>query len=402
MSEAREIELGPIAAPGRRPRPRRRSAPTTPRRCCATPTSAAPAASRSPPTRRQQLAWMRRRLDPPAHRRRDLPVHQRVRSRADREEDRLERRRRSTSASRPAVITQGKDGAVVGHQGRGPDRGPRRPARCARPTPPASATPSGPASSPDSPGGWTTRRCAEVGSMLATYVIETVGTQEYDLGRARFLDPPRRGLRRRVGRRGRGAPHLPAPLSRWAACRSSPPRRPGASTLDQVAPGEDLVGVGADLEPGTLLAAYRGGLFPMGRGRPTAARRWAGGHRTRAASCCRAGAAGQPLAAAHPPHVRDPGRHRLRAGRRGVRRPEPRRPLDHPRDRPCLRRLHRLGWAHSVETWRDGELVGGLYGAGDRRPVRRRVDVPPRDRRLQGGAGRRSPRSSSPTATPGG
>jgi leucyl/phenylalanyl-tRNA--protein transferase len=24
--------------------------------------------------------------------------------------------------------------------------------------------------------------------------------------------------------------------------------------------------------------------------------------------------------------------------------------------------LHRLGWAHSVECWRDGELVGGLYG----------------------------------------
>ena len=24
--------------------------------------------------------------------------------------------------------------------------------------------------------------------------------------------------------------------------------------------------------------------------------------------------------------------------------------------------LHRLGWARSVETWRDGELVGGLYG----------------------------------------
>jgi len=24
--------------------------------------------------------------------------------------------------------------------------------------------------------------------------------------------------------------------------------------------------------------------------------------------------------------------------------------------------LHRLGIAHSVETWRDGELVGGLYG----------------------------------------
>jgi len=25
-------------------------------------------------------------------------------------------------------------------------------------------------------------------------------------------------------------------------------------------------------------------------------------------------------------------------------------------------RLHKLGFAHSVETWRDGELVGGLYG----------------------------------------
>jgi leucyl/phenylalanyl-tRNA--protein transferase len=25
-------------------------------------------------------------------------------------------------------------------------------------------------------------------------------------------------------------------------------------------------------------------------------------------------------------------------------------------------RLHALGWAHSFETWRDGELVGGLYG----------------------------------------
>lgn len=24
--------------------------------------------------------------------------------------------------------------------------------------------------------------------------------------------------------------------------------------------------------------------------------------------------------------------------------------------------LHRLGWAHSVETWLDGELAGGLYG----------------------------------------
>jgi adenosine kinase len=32
------------------------------------------------------------------------------------------------------------------------------------------------------------QRCAEVGSMLATYVIETVGTQEYELGRGGFLE----------------------------------------------------------------------------------------------------------------------------------------------------------------------------------------------------------------------
>jgi len=28
----------------------------------------------------------------------------------------------------------------------------------------------------------------------------------------------------------------------------------------------------------------------------------------------------------------------------------------------AYQRLHDLGWAHSVETWHDGELVGGLYG----------------------------------------
>jgi leucyl/phenylalanyl-tRNA--protein transferase len=25
-------------------------------------------------------------------------------------------------------------------------------------------------------------------------------------------------------------------------------------------------------------------------------------------------------------------------------------------------RLHELGWAHSIETWMEGNLVGGLYG----------------------------------------
>jgi leucyl/phenylalanyl-tRNA--protein transferase len=30
--------------------------------------------------------------------------------------------------------------------------------------------------------------------------------------------------------------------------------------------------------------------------------------------------------------------------------------------RAAYLRLHRSGYAHSFETWRDGELVGGLYG----------------------------------------
>ena len=30
--------------------------------------------------------------------------------------------------------------------------------------------------------------------------------------------------------------------------------------------------------------------------------------------------------------------------------------------RAAYLRLHELGWAHSVESWRDGRLVGGLYG----------------------------------------
>ncbi|HET9900177.1 MAG TPA: carbohydrate kinase family protein [Actinomycetes bacterium] len=38
--------------------------------------------------------------------------------------------------------------------------------------------------------GWglSDERCAQLGAMLATFVIETVGTQEYDLGHGQFLD----------------------------------------------------------------------------------------------------------------------------------------------------------------------------------------------------------------------
>ena len=32
------------------------------------------------------------------------------------------------------------------------------------------------------------QRCAEVGSLLATYVIETVGTQEFELDKNEFIE----------------------------------------------------------------------------------------------------------------------------------------------------------------------------------------------------------------------
>jgi leucyl/phenylalanyl-tRNA--protein transferase len=47
-----------------------------------------------------------------------------------------------------------------------------------------------------------------------------------------------------------------------------PPVEPPASryafgSLDSVPADEEIVGLGADLEPGTILAAYRSGIFPM-------------------------------------------------------------------------------------------------------------------------------------------
>lgn len=131
--------------------------------------------------------------------------------------------------------------------------------------------------------------------------------------------------------------------------------------LGAAAPGDDLVGVGADLLPGTLLAAYRSGLFPMGLGERGSGRIgwWS----------------------PDPRGVLLPGGLRVtRSLRRSVRRFEVR--LDSAFDdvvaacgapqRPhgwitgdiaqAYGALHRLGWAHSVECWRDGALVGGLYG----------------------------------------
>jgi leucyl/phenylalanyl-tRNA---protein transferase len=122
-------------------------------------------------------------------------------------------------------------------------------------------------------------------------------------------------------------------------------------------PGE-VVGTGADLQPGTLLAAYRCGLFPMPVANDLAW--WSPDPRgilpldglivTRSLrrSCqrfeVRFGTAFDEVIAA----CGDPGRPGAWINRRM---------------RSAYGRLHELGWAHSVEVFAsDGELAGGLYG----------------------------------------
>jgi adenosine kinase len=84
------------------------------------------------------------------------------------------------------VTTHGKDGVVVQAAGDGPVRVPVVPAeRLADPTGVGDGFRSGFLAG--LAWGLPPQRCAEVGCLLATLVIETVGTQEYSLGRSDFL-----------------------------------------------------------------------------------------------------------------------------------------------------------------------------------------------------------------------
>jgi leucyl/phenylalanyl-tRNA--protein transferase len=131
---------------------------------------------------------------------------------------------------------------------------------------------------------------------------------------------------------------------------------PPADSADET----EIVGVGADLEPGTLLAAYRAALFPMrvGRGGPIAW--WSPDPRGIL-----------PLDAFRESRS-------LRSSRRkfsisidtafdDVMRAcaEPHRPhgwIDEDFIR-AYSELHSLGWTHSVEArTSDGALAGGVYG----------------------------------------
>ena len=164
---------------------------------------------------------------------------------------------------------------------------------------------------------------------------------------------------------------------------------------DPATAGEDgLVGVGADLEPATLVDAYRRGIFPwphpgaplpwfspdprgvipldglvVSRSLRTRLRR-SGWETTvdRAFAAVLAGCADRPGGTGG-------------SGRRGPGNPDgvPR-SIEAPGDpregeaeggtwitspmRAAYLRLHELGHAHSLEVWAGGGLVGGLYGVG--------------------------------------
>jgi leucyl/phenylalanyl-tRNA---protein transferase len=145
-----------------------------------------------------------------------------------------------------------------------------------------------------------------------------------------------------------GSEPAPVPPSRW--------RFPDPETADE----NGLVGVGADLEPGTLLAAYRAGIFP-----------WSDGPITWFSPDPRAII---PLDGLHV------SRSLARTIRRGVFRvtfdtafreviagcaePRPGRETTwiSPAFIEAYTRLYDLGWAHSAECWLDDRLAGGVYG----------------------------------------
>lgn len=125
-------------------------------------------------------------------------------------------------------------------------------------------------------------------------------------------------------------------------------------------PAEDLVAIGADLAPGTLLAAYRSGLFPMQVDERENAMGWWSPVRRGVLPLDGLRVSRSLRRSARDLEVRvDTAFHRVL-----VECADPRRPGSWITDsfRAAYGELHRLGWAHSVETWRDGELVGGLYG----------------------------------------
>ncbi|MCH2632284.1 MAG: leucyl/phenylalanyl-tRNA--protein transferase [Acidimicrobiales bacterium] len=118
-----------------------------------------------------------------------------------------------------------------------------------------------------------------------------------------------------------------------------------------------LVGAGADLEAGTLLAAYSSGLFPMPLGDTLGW--WSPDPRgVLPLSYLKVGRSLRRACKDFEIRVNHAFDQVIDACASPVR---PHGWID-ANIRDAYIELHRLGWAHSVEAWRDDELVGGLYG----------------------------------------
>jgi len=127
-------------------------------------------------------------------------------------------------------------------------------------------------------------------------------------------------------------------------------------------PGIDLIAMGADLAPGTLLAAYRAGLFPMPDDPSSRDGKIAWySPDPRGVIPLDGLRVSRSLRKAL---ARFEVRHDTAFREVMVRCADERRPgrwiTSEFVDAYC--ELYRLGWAHSVEIYRAGQLVGGLYG----------------------------------------
>jgi leucyl/phenylalanyl-tRNA---protein transferase len=128
----------------------------------------------------------------------------------------------------------------------------------------------------------------------------------------------------------------------------------------ELAGEDDLVGSGADLEPGTLLAAYRTGLFPMPIPDSPAMLWWSPAVRgVLPLDALRVSRSLRQSCAKFEIRVDTAFDEVIRAC------------ADPSRDGGWITkevieaytRMHRDGWVHSVEAWdADGHLAGGLYG----------------------------------------
>jgi len=122
-------------------------------------------------------------------------------------------------------------------------------------------------------------------------------------------------------------------------------------------PDQEIIAIGADLEPATLLAAYRRGVFPMHLATGELAW-WSPNPRGVLNLGDLKVSRSLRKSAAHFEVTFDTA---FEAVMRGC--DEGR--IDSWITEDFVRAytlLHAMGWAHSVEVWSNGELVGGLYG----------------------------------------